>query len=102
MSGGRAAYDSPTNKQIARRGQPYGNGFFGPAGGKSWENEGKNGKNRKDGKGGKEKGKGRGKGKPYNENKGKGKGKRYFSQSPDCGDPIVKMQNQLEICKLKG
>ena len=40
-SGGGAAYDSPTNKQITRGGRPYEAGFFGPAGGNSRENSGK-------------------------------------------------------------
>ena len=32
----------------------------------------------------------------------KGEGSRYFFPEPDCDGPIVKMQNQMEICKLKG
>ena len=34
--------------------------------------------------------------------KSKGKGARYFFPAPDCDDPLVKMQNQMEICKNKG
>ena len=40
------------------------------------------------------------------ENKGdggqKGKGGKNFFPAPDCDGPIVKMRNQLEICKMKG
>ena len=50
--------------------------------------------------------KGNGKHKGHGKNKGgeaesKGKGAKYFSHAPDCDDPIVKMQTQMEICKLK-
>ena len=84
---GRAAYDSPTNRQLQNTGQIYETGYIG-------ERVGKREKERKRPR--------KGKGKNKGEGKQKGKGEKNFSPSPDCDDTIVKMRNQLEICKMKG
>ena len=44
----------------------------------------------------------KGTGKQRRETETKDNGAKYFFPAPGCGDPIVKMQTQMEICKLKG
>ena len=85
-------YDSPTNRAIRekqRKGiryEPYGREQS-----EEDETESKKGKGRSKGRGEQKGGK-----------KGhKGKGVRNFFPAPDHDDPIVKMQMQMEICKMK-
>ena len=91
-SRGRAAYDSPSNRKIEEKMRSNEHSST-----DTKEKKGKASETTK-GKGNKNKGKGKSKG----EGKSKGKGKQRFFPAPDFEDPIVQMQNQLEICRLKG
>ena len=97
-SRGREAYNSPTNGHLANMIPNWGWNVYGDEVGTIGSITQSNmhaqkGKNGEKGKGGKTKGKGKKEGGTI--------GAKAFFPAPDHEGPLVKMQMQIEICKLK-